>query len=84
MSKKSIASNNTNVMKDFIGAKLKYLRSKRGYTQGFVANYLSISRSTYTKYETGVSQMGYGILLQLAKLYNTDFNDLLCYDTTKQ
>lgn len=80
MPKKSIASNNTNVMKDFIGGKLKQLRSRFGYTQDYVANYLYITRTTYTKWETGVSQIEYGMLLQLAKLYNTDFNELLCYD----
>lgn len=80
MPKKSIVSNNTNVMKDFIGGNLKYLRSRFGYTQDYVANYLSVTRTTYTKWETGVSQIEYGMLLQLAKLYNTDFNELLCYD----
>lgn len=80
MPKKSITSKNTKEMKDFIGGHLKYLRSRFGYTQDYVANYLSVTRTTYTKWETGVSQIEYGKLLELAKLYNTDFNELLCYD----
>lgn len=80
MPKKSITSKNTKEMKDFIGGHLRYLRSRFGYTQDYVANYLSITRTTYTKWETGVSQIEYGKLLELAKLYNTDFNELLCYD----
>ena len=60
MPKKSITSKNTKEMKDFIGGHLKYLRSRFGYTQDYVANYLSVTRTTYTKWETGVSQIEYG------------------------
>lgn len=80
MPKKSLASKNTKLMKNCVGENLRYLRNKFGYSQDYVANYLSITRTTYAKWEKGVSQIEYGMLLRIAKLYDTDFNNLLCYD----
>ena len=59
---------------------LKFHRHRLGYSQQYIADYLSVDRTTYTKYETGVSQMDYEKMVKLANLFNVDFNDLLCYD----
>ena len=76
--------NNTVQIKELmysIGYNLRKIRKSRGYSQQCVADYLKINRTTYTKYETGVSQMPYEIMSRLAMFYNVDYNTLLCYDT---
>lgn len=63
-----------------VGERLKELRNKKGISQQEVATYLGVSRSTYTKYETGASTLSYSTILLLAKYFRVDFNTLLCYD----
>ncbi len=63
-----------------IADNLRFHRRRTGYSQQYIADYLSVDRTTYTKYETGVSQMDYEKLAKLANLFNVDFNDLLCYE----
>lgn len=63
-----------------VAENLKLHRRRLGYSQQYIADYLSVDRTTYTKYETGVSQMDYEKMVKLANLFNIDFNDLLCYD----
>lgn len=63
-----------------VGERLKELRTQKGVAQKVIADYLRVDRSTYTKYETGASQLSYSTILLLAKYYAVDFNTLLCYD----
>lgn len=63
-----------------IADNLRFHRRRTGYSQQYIADYLSVDRTTYTKYESGVSQMDYEKLAKLANLFNVDFNDLLCYN----
>lgn len=63
-----------------IADNLRFHRRRTGYSQQYIADYLSVDRTTYTKYETGISQMDYEKLAKLANLFNVDFNDLLCYN----
>lgn len=63
-----------------VGQRLRQLRTQKGLSQQEVADYLEVCRSTYTKYETGASQMSYSTILILAKYLSVDFNTLLCYD----
>lgn len=63
-----------------IADNLRFHCRRTGYSQQYIADYLSVDRTTYTKYETGVSQMDYEKLAKLANLFNVDFNDLLCYN----
>ncbi len=58
------------------GCNLRYYRSKANLSQQQVADYLNINRSTYTKYETHVSEPSFYILRKLVELYNTDFNSI--------
>jgi len=51
--------------------RLKNIREKHGYTQQYVAEYLNISRSTYTQYETGVNNIGFDKIVLLKRLFNT-------------
>lgn len=64
-----------------IGDKLKQLRIHKGVSQQEIANCLMIDRSTYAKYELGISVMNYERLCAVADYFSTDFNSLFCYST---
>ncbi len=51
------------------------LRKEFGYTQQFVAEYLKIDRSNYSKYELGKLEINISMLISLSKLYkvSTDY-----------
>ena len=61
------------------GDNLRQLRLKKGYTQEQVAITLGINRTTYTKYETGVTQPNLEQLKKLSELFEVDYNTLLNY-----
>ena len=67
-----------NMSKAF-GNHLRQLRIKKGYTQEQVAKALGINRTTYTKYETGVTQPSLEQLKKLCSLFEIDYNTLLNY-----
>lgn len=51
-------------------------RKRCDLTQQQVADLLNINRTTYTKYETGVSEPSFEILRQLAILYDVEITKL--------
>ena len=57
--------------------KIKELRIEKGYSQKFVANYLKIDRSNYSKYELGKLELGLEMLKQLCLLYDVSADYLL-------
>lgn len=63
-----------------IGQKLKKYRIACGLTQEQVASLLNINRTTYTKYETGVSEPSHDILRQIVAIYKIDFNTIFVDD----
>ncbi len=81
--KKSIRTSEVQLMMDVVGGNIKHHRCELGLSQQQVADYLNINRTTYTKYEAGVTPIGYYIIIKLASLFNTDFNDLLCYEAVQ-
>ena len=72
--------NITECVMSCLGENLKKLRKKQGLSQQNVADFLFISRSTYTKYEIGAAFTPIPVLIKLAVLYETDVNSLLCFD----
>lgn len=66
-------------MSKAFGNHLRQLRIKKGYTQEQVAKALGINRTTYTKYETGVTQPSLEQLKKLSELFEVDYNTLLNY-----
>lgn len=57
---------------------LRQLRKEKiGYTQQQVADYLQISRSTYTYYETGKTEPDLENIKKLAKLFGVSVEELL-------
>ena len=57
--------------------RLKYQRLSHGYTQQQIADYLGISRPTYTLYETGNREPTKLALMKLADLYHVTVDYLL-------
>lgn len=54
--------------------KLLELRKENHFTQQFVADYLKIDRSNYSKYELGKLEPSISMLIALSKLYNVSID----------
>ena len=59
------------------GKRLKQYRVACGITQEQISDKLNVNRSTYTKYETGVSEPSFEILSRIVSIFGTDFNSVL-------
>lgn len=68
--------NNDEYVRSELGDELRRLRVNRGFTQKKVAEYLNISRTTYTKYE-GSREPDLEALKALAKLYEISLDELI-------
>lgn len=64
----------------FFGNNLLELRTENNLTQQQIADKLGIQRSTYTKWETGVSEPSLIFIKMLTEILSTDFNTLLKQD----
>lgn len=60
--------------------RLKELRVEKGLTQQDLADYLDVSKATYSRYETGVRQPDYTTLLKLSTFFNVSTDYLLGND----
>ena len=58
------------------GINLRTLRVQKNLSQQDIADRLSINRTTYTKWELGVSEPSLTMLLKLAEIYDVDCNRL--------
>lgn len=56
---------------------LRALRKERGWTQRYVADKLGIHCTTYTKYETGVSEPSFDMLSKLTEIFDVPTDYLL-------
>ena len=64
-----------------VAERLRYYREACVLSQRQVADALNIERSTYTKYETGVSEPNLTMIVKLAAIYNVSPTDLLPMDS---
>lgn len=60
-----------------LSEKLRELRTKYGYTQKYIGDYLNITRQGYAHYEKGGRTPDNQTLLQLAALYNLSIDELV-------
>lgn len=60
-----------------IHTNLKELRIEKGFTQEQVADKIGLTRQAISGYESGKRQPGIDILMELAKIYEVDFEDIL-------
>ncbi len=63
-------------MKEYC-ARLVELRKEHSFTQQYVADYLKIDRSNYSKYELGKLEPGIEMLIALSRLYNVTVDYIL-------
>ncbi len=63
------------------GQNLTKYRKMCGFTQQQIADMLNLNRTTYTKYETGVSEPSFEILKKIVSIYGVDVNAILGEDT---
>ena len=66
----------SNVNQSF-GKNLVKYRKLCGFTQQEIADILNLNRTTYTKYETGVSEPSFEILKKIVAVYEVDVNAIL-------
>ncbi len=64
-------------MKDYFPNNLKNLRIDNNLTQQGIADSLGISRSSYSSYETGVSEPNIEVLIKISNFFNCTIDDLL-------
>ena len=60
-----------------IGKKLKKLREDKGLTQLDIAEFLRVSRTTYTQYETEKSEPDLATVLKLSEYFDVSLDYLL-------
>ena len=60
-----------------LSEKIRELRVEKGFSQKFVAEYLKIDRSNYSKYELGKLELSLEMLKQICLLYNVSADYLL-------
>ena len=57
--------------------RIRDLREDKNMNQTQIANYLGMSQTGYSKYETGENDIPTSILIKLARFYNTSIDYLL-------
>ncbi len=57
--------------------RLKLLREQKGLLQKNIAQQIGVGRTTYLKYEKGVSEPSFSVLIKLAEIFDTSTDYLL-------
>ena len=63
-----------------IGNRLKELREDNDFTQDYIADILSVNRSTYANYENNRAEPSIDTLKRLSEFYNVSI-DYICENT---
>ena len=61
-----------------MGFRIRDLREDADLTQTQVAQFLGMSQTGYSKYETGENDIPTRVLIELAKFYHTSIDYILC------
>ena len=61
---------------DIVGKNLKQARKDKGYTQKQVAQKFGMTQQQYSRFEDGVFELNYTLILDLCALYDITPNDL--------
>lgn len=56
---------------------MKQIRLDNGWTQQYVADYLGITKATYSNIETGKRNPSLNLALQIQKMFGTSIENLL-------
>ena len=68
----------------FVYKRIRDLREDADLNQAKVAQYLGMSQTGYSKYETGENDIPTAILIKLARFYNTSIDYLLVETDIKE
>ena len=71
------------MIKLYYTQRLKDLKEDNDWTQGEVADYLSLKREQYRRYETGINEIKVSFLIKVCKLYNVSADYILGFTNTK-
>jgi len=66
-----------------IGSKVKKLRELRNFTQSYLADYLSITQSTYSRYEKDELHFSHEMLQKLSEILGLSVDAMLQFDEEK-
>ena len=66
-----------------IGSKVKKLRELRNFTQSYLADYLNITQSTYSRYEKDELHFSEDMLQKLAQVLGLSIDAMLQFDEGK-
>lgn len=58
--------------------RLREIRKQKGYTQQKVAMDLNLSQNSISRYESGVREADYELLVRFADYYNVSIDYILC------
>ncbi|MBD3949235.1 helix-turn-helix transcriptional regulator [Tuanshanicoccus lijuaniae] len=64
--------------------RIKDLRISNAYKQDYVADYLALSQSAYSRIENGASEITGSVLVKLATLYQVPVDYLLNDDSQRE
>lgn len=73
----AISNQKSFVIVEEYNLRLKNLRKRYHYSKTFIANYLKISRLTYSRYEDYINDVPVDIIVKLCKLYNVSVDYML-------
>ncbi|CCY07498.1 MAG: helix-turn-helix domain-containing protein [Coprobacillus sp.] len=63
-----------------VGNKIQKYRKEKNMSQDELAETLFVTRQAVSKWENGISAPTIDSLLELCKLFQTNFEDILCLD----
>ncbi|MGE9516166.1 MAG: helix-turn-helix domain-containing protein [Solitalea-like symbiont of Acarus siro] len=72
-----IDSNNCNAK---IGKIIRNMRQKRGLSQQQIASKLGITAPAFSKIESGLTDVNFSRLTQIAQVFNVTVIELICYE----
>ena len=63
-----------------MGENLKYARKLKGLTQKQVAEQLNMTQQQYSRFENGVFELNYDLIVSLCKMLDTTPNELFDFN----
>lgn len=66
-----------------IEEKIKNFRELKNLTQEYVAEKLGISQAAYSKIESGATKLSYSKIIDIAKIFDVQVEELLAFDSQK-
>lgn len=63
-----------------VGENLKYERKLKGLTQKQVAEQLNMTQQQYSRFENGVFELNYDLIVSLCKMLDTTPNELFDFN----